>query len=52
MSQAMFEYQVTREQYDDIDPNEIVCVYCGEPKGDSLSCCDENHFCEAKYLGE
>jgi RNA polymerase-binding transcription factor DksA len=22
----------------------IGCVYCGEPKGDSLSCCGENHF--------
>lgn len=22
----------------------VGCIYCGEPKGDSLSCCGENHF--------
>ena len=48
MSQAMFEYQVTREQYDEKEVY-VGCVYCGEPKGDSLSCCDENHFEEMEY---
>lgn len=22
----------------------VGCIYCGEPKGDSLNCCGENHF--------
>lgn len=22
----------------------ITCVYCGNPKGDRLSCCGENHW--------
>ena len=22
----------------------VGCIYCGKPKGDSLSCCGENHF--------
>ena len=22
----------------------VGCIYCGEPKGDKLSCCGENHF--------
>ena len=22
----------------------VGCIYCGEPKGDRLSCCGENHF--------
>ena len=28
----------------DIDDNEQVCVYCGEPRDDKLGCCDENHW--------
>jgi len=23
-----------------------VCAYCGEPKGERLSCCGENHWVE------
>ena len=28
----------------DIDDNEEVCTYCGEPRDDKFSCCDENHW--------
>ena len=44
----MHEYQVTREL--DEDEDEIVCIYCGEPKGDSLGCCGENHWTTAKEM--
>lgn len=50
MCQAMYEYQVTRKLDDEIDEDELVCVYCGEPKGDSLSCCEENHFVPYKDM--
>ena len=50
MCQAMFEYQVAREQYEEDDYDEIVCIYCGEPKGDSLGCCGENHWTTAKEM--
>ena len=30
--------------YEEIDDNEQVCVYCGEPRGDKYGCCDENHW--------
>ncbi len=49
MCQAMYEYQVTREEYEE-DEDEIVCIYCGEPKGDSLGCCGENHWTTAKKM--
>jgi hypothetical protein len=26
------------------DDDEQVCVYCGEPRDDKFSCCDENHW--------
>jgi len=48
MCQGMYEYQVTREEYEDED--EIVCIYCGEPKGESLGCCGENHWTTAKEM--
>lgn len=50
MCQAMYEYQVTREEYEYYDEDEIVCIYCGEPKGDSLGCCGENHWTTAKEM--
>jgi len=50
MCQAMYEYQVTREEYEDYDEDEIVCIYCGEPKGDSIGCCGENHWTTAKEM--
>ena len=48
MCQAMFEAQVMSElQILEIEKDTYLgCVYCGEPKGDSLSCCGENHFDE------
>ena len=39
---AGIENGVTEER--DIDDNEEVCVYCGEPRDDKLGCCDENHW--------
>ena len=50
MCQAMYEYQVIREEYEDYDEDEIVCIYCGEPKGESLGCCGENHWTTAKEM--
>jgi hypothetical protein len=46
MCQQQFEAEVMDElkQLEDFDDDEIVCVYCGSPKGDSISCCGENHF--------
>ena len=32
----------------DIENNEQVCVYCGEPRDDKMACCDENHFVTKK----
>jgi len=34
------------EQFSDI----LYCCYCLEPKGESYSCCQENHFIEFKDL--
>jgi hypothetical protein len=50
MCQAMFEAQVMSElQILEIEKDTYIgCVYCGEPKGDWLSCCGENHFAEMK----
>ena len=39
---AGIENGVTEER--DIEDNEQVCVYCGEPRDDKLGCCDENHW--------
>jgi len=48
MCQAMFEAQVMSElQILELEKNTYIgCIYCGEPKGDSLECCGENHFDE------
>lgn len=27
-----------------LENQEEVCIYCGEPKLEKISCCDENHF--------
>ena len=50
MCQAMYEYQVTRELDEDYDEDEIVCMYCGEPKNERLGCCGENHWTTAKEM--
>ena len=39
-------FEQYREQFYDI----LYCCYCLEPKGESYSCCDENHFIEFKDL--
>ena len=39
-------FEQYREQFSDI----LYCCYCLEPKGESWSCCDENHFIEFKDL--
>ncbi len=28
--------------------SELYCTYCGMPKGDRISCCEENHFMTAQ----
>jgi hypothetical protein len=38
--------EVTEER--DIDDDEQVCVYCGDPRDDKLGCCEENHFISKK----
>jgi hypothetical protein len=35
---------VYEDDYDNVDDNEQVCVYCGTPRDDKLGCCDENHW--------
>jgi hypothetical protein len=44
--QQQFEVQVMSElQILEIEKDTYIgCIYCGEPKGDSFSCCGENHF--------
>jgi hypothetical protein len=37
------DYPELKEERD-IDDNEEVCVYCGDPRDDKLGCCDENHW--------
>ena len=39
-------FEQYREQFADIE----YCYYCLEPKGESYSCCQENHFIEFKDL--
>jgi len=39
-------FEQYREQFSDI----LYCCYCLEPKGESYSCCQENHFIEFKDL--
>jgi hypothetical protein len=43
-------YKVKEER--DIDDNEQVCVYCGDPRDDKLGCCDENHFVTKKEFDQ
>ena len=42
--------EVTEER--DIDDNEQVCVYCGDPRDDKLGCCEENHFISKKEFDQ
>lgn len=39
-------FEQYREQFSDI----LYCCYCFEPKGESYSCCQENHFIEFQEL--
>ena len=39
-------FQIYLEEFSDI----LYCCYCLEPKGESYSCCQENHFIEFKDL--
>jgi hypothetical protein len=39
-------FEQYREQFADI----LYCCYCLEPKGESYSCCQENHFIEFQDL--
>jgi hypothetical protein len=36
----------------DIDDDEQVCVYCGDPRDDKLGCCEENHFISKKEFDQ
>jgi hypothetical protein len=47
----MCEQQFQAEVMDELKQEEtyIGCVYCGEPKGERLSCCEKNHFLEMSY---
>lgn len=31
-----------------LENQEEVCLYCGEPKLEKISCCDENHFTKTR----
>jgi len=42
--------ELTEER--DIDDNEQVCVYCGDPRDDKLGCCEENHFISKKEFDQ
>ena len=42
--------ELTEER--DIDDDEQVCVYCGDPRDDKLGCCDENHFISKKEFDQ
>jgi hypothetical protein len=42
--------EVTEER--DIEDDEQVCVYCGDPRDDKLGCCEENHFISKKEFDE
>jgi hypothetical protein len=48
MSQQQFEVEVMSElQILEIEKDTYIgCAYCGEPKGDRIECCGENHFME------
>jgi hypothetical protein len=42
--------ELTEER--DINDNEQVCVYCGDPRDDKLGCCEENHFISKKEFDQ
>jgi predicted RNA-binding protein len=42
--------EVTEER--DIEDDEQVCVYCGDPRDDKLGCCEENHFISKKEFDQ
>ena len=53
MSQQRFQKEVMDElEQNDFDDDEVVCVYCGSPKGNSFSCCGENHFDNWRNIDE
>lgn len=56
MSEQQFQKEVMdqlkQEEEFDFPDDEIVCIYCGSPKGSSLSCCGENHFDEWRYVND
>jgi hypothetical protein len=35
---------VYEDDDDNVDDDEQVCIYCGNPRGDKYGCCDENHW--------
>jgi hypothetical protein len=54
MSEQQFHKEVMAEleQEEDFDDDEVVCVYCGLPKGNSFSCCGETHFDNWRNVNE
>ena len=46
------EVMAELEQQEDFDDDEVVCVYCGSPKGSSFSCCGETHFDNWRNVNE
>lgn len=42
--QAEVMDQLKQEEEFDFADDELVCIYCGSPKGSSYSCCGESHF--------
>ena len=49
MCQQQFQAEVMDELKMQESETYVGCIYCGEPKGDSLNCCGENHFEEMSY---
>ena len=52
MSEQQFRKEVMAEleQQEDFDDDEIVCVYCGSPKGSNFSCCGETYIVTVKRV--
>ena len=45
MSHEQFYVEVmSQEEMEQLENQEEVCLYCGEPKLDKIGCCGENHF--------
>ena len=42
--------QLKQEDDHDFSDDEIVCIYCGSPKGSKFTCCGENHFDAWRYI--